>query len=632
MATDAELELLISARDEATATIGMVERKASGLGTTLATVVRTGALAGGAAIAGFGIASINAAANFESAMDQVGAVANATEDDLDALSTKGLEIGQRTMFGATEAANAMEILAANGVSVSDILEGAADAAVDLAAAGGTDLRIAADVASTSMAVWKLRGEDMVDVVNRLAGAANVSRFGVEDMSMAIAQGGGAAATAGVEFGDFTTAIAAIAPSFSSGADAGTSFKTFLVALTPQSDKAAASMKELGLITEDGSNQFFDAAGNLRSMSEVTQLLHNATSGLTEQQRLSSLQTIFGTDAMRAAAAVSALTGEEFQKMSDTMKNTDAQEVAKQRMDNFKGSMDALKGTIDTIMIQIGMEFLPTLQSLADWLNVTGIPSVQAWMDENKEDWVEIVEVVQSAASVILPIVEALLKSIGAAFDFWFSAVLGLLHIFKGAFTGDWQLFLQGIVEFAVAPLDFVKALFGNTWDAINTISGGKLDEIKTTIVNKAVGFYEAGRAIALGFGNGIIDGFNAAFQIVNTGLPDRIDLPWPMPDIDLPDNPFPMIPHLAAGAVVRARPGGVVARLGEGRLDEAVIPLAPGMARMLSTSTGGGGVYVAPGAIQIIMPHAAFVDEDALRRIGPQLVTVVRGELERERF
>lgn len=344
-----------------------------GKGVEGASKVATAAIAGIAVGAAAGMfAAVKSAANYEFAISAVGAVANATEGELAGLSATGLRIGRETAFSATEAAQAMEILAANGVSVADIMGGAADAAVALAAAGGTDLRTAADLASTSMAVWGLTTADMTDVVNRMAGAANVSRFGVEDMAMAVAQGGGAAKIAGVEFGDFASSIAAIAPSFASGSDAGTSFKTFLNGLTPSTDKASKAMRELGILTEDEGNRFFDAQGNLKSMADVVDILHNATKDLSEEQKSQALVTIFGTDAMRAAAGLSRLTRDEFVKLDKVMAETDAAAVAKRRLDNLSGAMEALKGSLEVVAIEVGTVFLPVLKDLANWL-ATAIP-------------------------------------------------------------------------------------------------------------------------------------------------------------------------------------------------------------------------------------------------------------------
>lgn len=71
---------------------------------------------------------------------------------------------------------------------------------------------------------------------------------------------------GVEFKDFTTSIAAIAPLFASGSDAGTSYKVFLQSLVPKSKSAAEAMERLGL-------EFFDAQGNMKDMGEISSMLN-----------------------------------------------------------------------------------------------------------------------------------------------------------------------------------------------------------------------------------------------------------------------------------------------------------------------------------------------------------------------
>jgi TP901 family phage tail tape measure protein len=326
---------------------------------------------GAAGVGGFAMA-VKTAMDFEHAMDQVGAVAGATKDEMSGLINEAKKIGAETMFSASQAAGAMEVLAANGIATRDIMGGAARAAADLAAAGGTDLVTAANIASTAMSVWELRTSDLTDVVNRLAGAANVSRFGVEDLGLAIAQGGGVAAAAGVSFQDFSAAIAATAQYFSSGADAGTSFKVFLTSLSGNSEKAKATMEELGL-------SFYNAQGQLKPMKEIVQELHDKLGGLSEQQQTVALKTIFGNDAYRTAAGLMRMTGEEFEALSNKMRDTDASEVARQRMGNLKGQVEELKGSLETMAIGIGSMVLPALTDVAGGatqvVNVlSGLPS------------------------------------------------------------------------------------------------------------------------------------------------------------------------------------------------------------------------------------------------------------------
>jgi TP901 family phage tail tape measure protein len=450
-----------------------IEKFGNSLGGGLAGAARVGT----AAVGGIGLAaagglavSVNAAANFEHAISQVGAVANATKGEMQGLNSTALRIGKDTAFSATQAAGAMEILAANGVSVADIMNGAADASVALASAGGTDLATAADVASTSMAVWGLKAEEMDGVVNRLAGAANVSRFGVEDMAGAIAMGGGAAKLAGVDFGDFSTTIAAMAPSFSSGSDAGTSFKTFLQGLTPETTKAKDAFRALGLTAEDGSNRFFDAEGNLKSMAEVTDILHEATKDLTEEQKSQALTTIFGTDAMRAAGALSELTGEQFAAMNQTMKDTDATEVAATRMGNFKGSMEALKGSLETIQIEIGQKLLPKLTELADWA-AEKLPVAFAYIETE-----------------IAPKVKAAFDQIaGAVSEFATAAAPHIARFGEEAkrqfqrFQGYYETDLKPAFDNIVKAVEYAVDYFKQHWGSIEPVVKGVTDMVRIQV-------------------------------------------------------------------------------------------------------------------------------------------------------
>jgi TP901 family phage tail tape measure protein len=336
--------------------IDRTETRVRGLGGTfdgLAGKLTVAAAVGGAALGALGIKSVSVAADFERAIDQVGAVAQATEGQMASLSDAALRIGKDTAFSATEAASSMELLAANGLTVDQILNGAADATVALAAAGGTSLPIAADVASTAMKVWGLEGDKLTDVVNRVAGAANVSRFGVEDMSYAISQGGGIAAAMGVKFEDFSTAIAASADLFSGGADAGTSFKSMLQHMVAPMGAGAKAIKALNL-------QFYDANGQLKAFPDLADELNRKLSGLDDSERNKMMSNIFGSDGIRAAIGLMRQGKDGFLDMQAAMGNTDAAAIAKVRMGNLRGALEELSGTVETLQIKFGKLFIPIL--------------------------------------------------------------------------------------------------------------------------------------------------------------------------------------------------------------------------------------------------------------------------------
>lgn len=335
--------------DEATRT----EKKTKDMGSALTKM----SMVGVTAFVGLGAMAVKFAMGFENQMSQVGAILQANDEDMAKLSATAKQLGADTAFSAGEAAKAMEELAAGGRTVAQIIGGEATAAVALAAAGNYDLANSARTIATTMDVWKDTQIDTNDVVNRLAGAANSSRFGVDDMSQAIASGGGVAAQAGVSFQDFSTVIAATASSFNSGSDAGTSFKTFVTSLTGNSEKAKDMIRDLGL-------EFYTAQGQLKPMTEIVQELNTAMSGLSQEQQTVALKTIFGNDAFRTAAGLMKMTGDEFTAMSQKMANTNASDVAKQRMDNLSGSMEQLKGSAETLAIATGERVIPALTLLA----------------------------------------------------------------------------------------------------------------------------------------------------------------------------------------------------------------------------------------------------------------------------
>lgn len=364
---DAELAILIKAIDRASADIREIREEVKKLGgaadtakdksnelSKAVTKLSLGITAG--FVAGVGLA-IKSAATFEKALDQVGAVAQATDKEMGALRATALQLGADTAFSANEAAAAMHELAAGGRSVSQIVGGEAAAAVALAAAGNYNLADSAKTIATSMDVWKGTQLETNDVVNRLAGAANQSRFGVEDMSAAIAQGGGVAAAVGVTFQDFTTGITAVASSFASGSDAGTSFKTFMLSLDGSTDKSKEVIKAYGL-------EFRNATGELKPMAQIVQELHDKIGPLGEAQQVAALKTIFGNDAYRTAAGLMKMTAAEFEAMSAKMGSTNAADVAAQRMGNLSGNIEQLKGSIDTMAITIGTAFIPMLTEAA----------------------------------------------------------------------------------------------------------------------------------------------------------------------------------------------------------------------------------------------------------------------------
>ena len=314
--------------------------------------------------------AVKVAATFEQALSAVQAVSGATADQMGKVSEAALRIGADTAFTSTEAANAMEELVKAGVSVEDVLGGAADATVALAAAGGVALPRAAEISANALNTFKLTGQDMTHVVDLIAGAANASAIDVDQLGQSLSQAGSVAALAGLKLDDLSVAIAEMGQAGIKGSDAGTSIKTFLMNLQPTTDKQKAKFDELGLTTNGLGNAFFDAAGKIKPMAEIQQVLADATKDMTKQQKLANLEILFGSDAIRAAAVFADNGADGYDKMATAMGRVDAAGVAATRLNNLSGSLEQMRGSFESAAIAIGTPFLGAVRAVVDAITWT----------------------------------------------------------------------------------------------------------------------------------------------------------------------------------------------------------------------------------------------------------------------
>lgn len=392
-----KLDILITASNEASGPINQIKKSLGGLGTVAGTTIAAAGAASIAAVAGITAVvadGVSKAAEMEQRVADIASVMGKSADEVQPLSNliSQLGIDPKLKVDATEAADAIEMLARNGVSMQEILDGAARSTVLLANATGADFATSADVATDVMSLFGIEADNMKQAVDGIYGVTSNSKFSMDDYALALAQGGGVAAAAGVEFEDFNTTIAAISPYFGSGSDAGTSFKTMLQRLIPGSKDATAAMKELGLMTEDGANQFYDANGQLKSMSEISKLLNTALAGLSEEQKNAALNTIFGSDAIRAANALAEAGAGSFDQLKTSMAGVNSEASAATRMNTFSGQMEILQGLLDGLVMQIGQAFLPMLRELANWatdfVDQNGAAIVE-WFSQLAE-WIQVV--------------------------------------------------------------------------------------------------------------------------------------------------------------------------------------------------------------------------------------------------
>lgn len=351
-------------------------------GTVIGGVLFSALEKGAEAVAGFVGGTISKAGEFEATLNRFASVTG------DAITEAGLSIedfsdlflkmGAVTQFSAGEAAEAAVELAKGGLDPLTIAAGGLEGALALAAAGELDLAEAAEIAAKQLGVWGDQGVVAADVADLMAQAANASTVNVDDLALGMANVGGVAKGVGASFEETVTMLALLAPGFGSASDAGTSLKTFFNSLIPTTDKATEAMEELGLWTEEAGSAFFDAEGNFIGAAETSRLLAEATAGLSEEQKSLALETIFGSDAQRAALGLAEAGIPGYQGMAAAMDAAGtAAEQAAERNKGWEFALESLRGSLDTVQTIIGLELIPVI---TDFINTAIIPAVN-WIGE-----------------------------------------------------------------------------------------------------------------------------------------------------------------------------------------------------------------------------------------------------------
>lgn len=291
----------------------------------------------------------NGAGSFEMQMKKVeAALAGISGDELKQLSDQARTFGPEVGKGASEAASGIEMLARNGLNAAQIMGGALKSSLELAAAGATELAPAADLITDVMVQFKRSTADLPDVVGNVVGAMDASKFGFADFQLALAQGGGVAASAGVSFLDFSTAIAATSAQFSSGSDAGTSFKTYLQSLVGNSKQAKQAMQKLGI-------SFFDTNGQMKPLSEQAEILRKSLGNLTDESKTDALKTIFGSDAMRTAIGLMDQGAEGFNKLQGAIAGGDVAGKIEKRLEGSEAAGKRIAVAWESVKVALGVD-------------------------------------------------------------------------------------------------------------------------------------------------------------------------------------------------------------------------------------------------------------------------------------
>lgn len=322
------------------------------LGSTLTGAITT-------PLIGIGVAAMTTFGNFEQQMNRVKAISGATGGQFDQLKQRAVELGASSVFSASEVAQAMENMASAGMNVNDIYSASAGV-MDLAAVSGRDMGLAAEAVASAMNQFGIAGENATHVADVYAKAAADTNAETVDMAEAMKYAGPVMSSLNSSFEETAAAIGIMSNAGIKGSQAGTTLRTAMQRLAAPTDVASKLMQSLGISA-------YNSEGQMKPISELLPHLQERLSGLSEEQRNNALNTLFGKESLSGMLALLDSAGPKFDGVVSGLQNSNgaAKEMADTMNSGLSGSIENLKGKLETAAITVSERFAPYIEQLAD---------------------------------------------------------------------------------------------------------------------------------------------------------------------------------------------------------------------------------------------------------------------------
>ncbi len=347
-----------------------VDQRMSGM---VRSVGRMGMLIGGGLGVLTGLA-VKLAGDYQKSLNTFQAVTKATAPEMEKVDAKAKALGADLSLPATsakDAADAMTELAKGGLSVNQAMA-ASKGVLQMSAAASISNAEAATITARALKSFGLEGSEAGRVADILANAANASTGEISDFAMGMQQSSAVAKMYGLSINENVAALMEMADAGIVGSDAGTSLKQLLSSMIPVTKRQKDTVKDLGV-------ELFNADGKFIGIKGAIKQYHDALAPLPQKQRLLAMETIFGSDAIRAANIVLMGGSKAF---SDYTARTEvsgsAAALAAAKMKGFNGALEGFKSQAETAAISVGSKLLPALTQLMGTLS-----DVVGWLERHK---------------------------------------------------------------------------------------------------------------------------------------------------------------------------------------------------------------------------------------------------------
>ena len=422
--------------------------KISGVGTTLTKGVTT-------PIVGLGTVAVKTAADFDSAMSQVAAVSGATGSDLDALRDKAREMGSKTKFSASEAAEAMNYMAMAGWKTSDMLSGI-EGIMNLAAASGEDLASTSDIVTDALTAFGLTAADSGHFADILAAASSNANTNVSMMGETFKYCAPIAGALGFSAEDTAEAIGLMGNAGIKSTQAGTALRTIMSNLSGEVKICGSSIGEVTIATTN-------ADGSMRDLSAILADCRTAFGGLSESEKAAAAEALVGKNAMSGFLALMNAAPADIEKVSSAIANCDGKsaEMAATMQDNLAGQLTILKSQLEELAISFGEILMPAIRQIVTW--VQGFVDKLNGMDEGTKNTIVTIGLLAAAIGPVLIIIGKVVSAVGSIMTF-IPTLIGGISSIGGGLSALWGILAANPVTLVIAAIAALIAIFVALWN------------------------------------------------------------------------------------------------------------------------------------------------------------------------
>ena len=321
------------------------------------------AMAAALVLAAF-IGPVGAAMEFEAALSNLQAISQATPDDLAKLEQSALDLGASTAFSAAQVAGAQTELAKKGFLANETVA-AMPGLLNLAAATQSELATAATVSSGALKSFNMEASKSGEVADIIAAASTSSATDIDGLGMALQNAGAIVSGAGEDFALLAAITGKLADANINAAVAGTATKIMFTRLASPAGDAAKALSSLKIETKD-------AQGNMLPFLDIMGELEGKLKSMGSADRTGYIKRIFGEEAVGSVTALLNQGVGSLAKYAESLRSKTgiSAEMAKQQLDNLKGSLTILGSAWEGFSITLGSTFTPILKDVVDgvtWL-------------------------------------------------------------------------------------------------------------------------------------------------------------------------------------------------------------------------------------------------------------------------